>query len=192
MIDAAAAIFSRHGYHGASTRAIADQLQIKVASLYFHIASKDDALEEICTLGNRRALLYLERALSEPTHLAEQLRIFFRHQRDDVVAHADYVSVLMHEGRHLPAPAKARVAALTREFRSRIDRMFEAAEQRGELNDGMSPRHARFVLIGTVRSISELYTSGHVSNIDEITASWTEAVIRGLVRNYTPPVPVNM
>src|SRR5512145_134581 len=75
-IDAAAAVFARVGYHGASTRAIAETLGIKVASLYFHIGSKEDALAEICLLGMQRSLGYLYEASQKAT-LSEQIRHFF-------------------------------------------------------------------------------------------------------------------
>jgi AcrR family transcriptional regulator len=180
VIDAAAAAFARLGYHGASTRAIADILGIKVASLYFHIESKDDALEEICTLGARRARSYLERALGEADDLPGKIRQFFHYMRDDWVAHADYVRVSIHESRYLSIAAKARLDVFTGAFRKRLDQMFEEAATRGELVEGTTPRQARFLLIATMRSTSDLYAGGNIRDFDDIMKAWVEAIIRGL------------
>lgn len=187
VIDAAAATFSRLGYHGASTRAIADALGIKVASFYFHIASKEDALEEICAHGTRRSMLYIAQALEAADDLAERVRHFFCQQREDFVANADYVSVAIHEGRHLPELAKQRLGQLSGQFRGVLDGMFAEAAARGELHPAITPRQARFVLVAAMRSISELYVSGRIRDFDVIMSGWVEATIRALVAEYRPP-----
>ena len=45
VLDAAAKVFARRGYHGAATQDIADVLGIRQASLYYYIPSKEVALE---------------------------------------------------------------------------------------------------------------------------------------------------
>lgn len=44
ILDAAAEMFSEHGYDGASTRKIAEAVGVKQASLYYHFARKEDIL----------------------------------------------------------------------------------------------------------------------------------------------------
>ncbi|MGE5722131.1 MAG: TetR/AcrR family transcriptional regulator, partial [Sphingomonadales bacterium] len=158
-IDAAAAIFARDGFHGASTRAIADALGIKVASLYFHITSKEDALAEICLLGMQRSLSYLDAAREKET-LSEQIRHFFACQREDMIEHADYVTVSIRERDKLSDPALSRIRDLTAQFRAHMDDMFELAAKRGELDANLTPRHCRIIMIGTLRGISEMHLSG--------------------------------
>jgi AcrR family transcriptional regulator len=180
VIDAAASIFSRMGFHGASTRAIADMLGMKVASLYFHIESKDDALEEICVLGMHRSKIYLEQALEAEPDLAARIRYFFQLLREDYFAHADYVNVSIHESRYLTANAKIRLGAISRVFRAQLDAMFEAAAANGELHPAITPRQARFMVIATMRSSSELYARGSIRDFDNIMQAWVEAIIRSL------------
>ena len=48
VIDAAAKVFARRGYHGASTQDIADLLGMRQASLYYYFDSKEAALEAVC------------------------------------------------------------------------------------------------------------------------------------------------
>lgn len=176
----AAAIFARVGYHGASTRAIADALGIKVASLYFHIGSKEDALAEICLLGMQRSVGYLDEASQKPT-LAEQIRHFFICQREDHIQHADYVAVSTRERDHLSQPAQDRIRELTARFRASMDQMFERAAARGELHPDLTPRHCRFIMIGTLRGISEMYMSGLSFSQNDIMEKWIDALIRGIV-----------
>ena len=51
MLAAAAKVFARRGYHGASTQDIADVLGIRQASLYYYFESKESALEAVCGDG---------------------------------------------------------------------------------------------------------------------------------------------
>ncbi|WP_281279162.1 TetR/AcrR family transcriptional regulator [Nocardia yunnanensis] len=47
ILDAAAELFTGHGYGNTSTRAVADAVGIRQASLYHHFASKDDILDAL-------------------------------------------------------------------------------------------------------------------------------------------------
>lgn len=179
-IDAAASIFARVGYHGASTRAIADAMGIKVASLYFHIGSKEDALAEICLHGMQRSLSYLDAACQKET-LAEQIRHFFVCQREDMIKHADYVAVSIRERDKLSDPALNRIRGLTARFRAEMDGLFERAARRGELDENLTPRHCRFIMIGTLRGISEMHLSGLDLSANDIMDRWIDTLIRGMV-----------
>ncbi|WP_432495786.1 helix-turn-helix domain-containing protein [Kineococcus gypseus] len=56
VLDAAAALFNEHGYAGTSTRAIADRVGIRQASLYHHFAGKDEILLELLDASVRPTL----------------------------------------------------------------------------------------------------------------------------------------
>jgi AcrR family transcriptional regulator len=49
ILDAAAELFTTHGYANTSTRKIADAVGVRQASLYHHFATKDDILEALLT-----------------------------------------------------------------------------------------------------------------------------------------------
>ena len=51
-IREAASVFAAKGFHGASTRDIAERIGIKQASLYYYFDSKLEALEEVLPLRN--------------------------------------------------------------------------------------------------------------------------------------------
>ena len=61
ITDAAAKVFARRGYHGASTQDIADVLGMRQASLYYYFESKEAALEAVCVSGLED---YAKRALA--------------------------------------------------------------------------------------------------------------------------------
>lgn len=56
ILDAAAALFTELGYAGTSTRAIADRVGVRQASLYYHFAGKDEILLELLEASVRPTL----------------------------------------------------------------------------------------------------------------------------------------
>jgi AcrR family transcriptional regulator len=62
ILDAAAELFTTHGYANTSTRRVADAVGVRQASLYHHFATKDDILEAL-----------LAGTVDEPLRLAAEL-----------------------------------------------------------------------------------------------------------------------
>ena len=62
ILDAAAELFTTHGYANTSTRRIADAVGVRQASLYHHFATKDDILDAL-----------LAGTVDEPLRLAAEL-----------------------------------------------------------------------------------------------------------------------
>jgi AcrR family transcriptional regulator len=56
ILDAAAALFVENGFSATSTRAIAERVGVRQASLYYHFAGKDDMLVELLTTSVRPSL----------------------------------------------------------------------------------------------------------------------------------------
>src|SRR5918996_6409275 len=80
VVDAAAHVFARRGYHGAATQDIADVLGIRQASLYYYFECKEAALEAVCASGVED---YASRALdifkSSVTSSEKVARLVFHH-----------------------------------------------------------------------------------------------------------------
>jgi AcrR family transcriptional regulator len=58
ILDAAAELFTSRGYAATSTRMIADAVGIRQASLYYHVASKEELLEELLAETVRPSLAF--------------------------------------------------------------------------------------------------------------------------------------
>jgi len=122
--DAASVLFRQHGYPATSVRDIARALDIRGASLYAHVASKEDVLWSIVDRVARR----FERAASEALAAAagpeDALARLVRAHVRAVTADVGEASVFIHEWRHLSetrrADVLARRDAYERRFRSVI------------------------------------------------------------------------
>lgn len=66
ILDAAAELFTTHGYANTSTRSIADAVGIRQSSLYHHFGTKDDILEELLAGTVSGGLAFARRVFTEP------------------------------------------------------------------------------------------------------------------------------
>lgn len=148
IIDAAAAVFARAGYHGASTQDIADRLGIRQASLYYYVRSKEAALEAVCVIGVEG---YVERAreiaqsnLSNGEKLARLIRAHLWPMHD----RADYVRVFLSQRQHLPAPSRRRIGARSRAYEQVCKGVIEAGVSQGVFRADLNPAQMTMALIG--------------------------------------------
>lgn len=108
ILDAAAQVFRKKGFHGASMSAIADAVNLQKASLYHHVESKQEIL-----------LALLDRALGMLTeHIAtisaqnipadQKLRQMIRGYLSTLAENADLTAVLLFEHRSLDKKSHTR------------------------------------------------------------------------------------
>ncbi|MGV0744550.1 TetR/AcrR family transcriptional regulator [Mycolicibacterium sp. XJ870] len=73
ILDAAAELFTNHGYASTSTRRIADEVGVRQASLYHHFATKDDILDALLSGTVDEPLSLAADLLAEPGPAAPRL-----------------------------------------------------------------------------------------------------------------------
>ncbi|MFD3703790.1 helix-turn-helix domain-containing protein [Nocardia sp. NPDC058658] len=73
ILDAAAELFTTKGYANTSTRAVADAVGIRQASLYHHFAAKDDILDALLAETVAGPVEFAQRMMTEPEAAVVQL-----------------------------------------------------------------------------------------------------------------------
>lgn len=179
-IDAAARVFAQHGYHGAGTRAIADHMGIKVASLYFHFRSKDEALEEVCQVGLRQPLAYLRAACETEMSFSRRIHRFLAEYSAFLATQSDYISVYMNERRYLLPEATARLNAAARQSTRTFEMIFADARSEGAMDPAISTRMARLILIGMLRNITQFQLEGPIADFDSFVVQSGDHFLRGM------------
>jgi AcrR family transcriptional regulator len=104
ILSAAARIFAQKGFHAASMQDIAEAVNLQKASLYHHVASKQDILLALLDLALDLLIERLEQALASPADPPEQLRRAMRIYLETLAEHADLAGVLLLEYRSLEPP----------------------------------------------------------------------------------------
>lgn len=179
-IDAAAQVFAQYGYHGAGTRAIADVLGIKVASLYFHFRSKDEALEEVCRVGLQRNIDRLLSAYKAKLYFRDRIEHFINNYCDYIVEQRDYLSVFQNERRYLAPEAAKRLNSCARQSTSIIDQILADAQAEGAMDPAIPLRAARLIFIGMLRNITQFHLEGPIADFENFVRYSADHFLRGV------------
>ncbi len=131
IMDAAAEVFAKKGFHAATTRDIADRLGMQPGSLYYYFESKEAALEEICRIGGSEFADHLEKTLASSVTTREMIRDAIANHLQGGRRH--YVTCFAHNRRFLPAEVVPEMNRLARRYTKLWEDLLRRGVQRGEV-----------------------------------------------------------
>lgn len=186
IVAAAAKVFARRGYHGASTQDIADVLGIRQASLYYYLDSKEAALEAVCAEGMEDYALHAQRILRTTARGADKVaQVFFRHLAPMAERH-DFTLVFLRERRFLPAPARQRIRALEQRYERLIERIIQQAIDAGEFRRDLDARMATLALLGLGNSAAAWFGREPGATLERITENYVDLLVRAFRKGEAP------
>jgi len=145
-ILAAAKVFAAKGYHGASTRDIAEQLGIKQGSLYYYFESKEQALEEVCLYGLERYVENMSTIVGESQPFEQKLLAVITNHLTSYLEKNEALKVHNDERLYLSEARRARLKALGTRYREQLEALYQRAIDQGELR----PIDAHFAAQATI------------------------------------------
>ena len=157
ILAAAAHEFALRGYGGASLRAIADAADLKVGSLAFHFATKDElvaATLEDGVASAREALQLAIAAVPDDAAPAERLRAALRGHLDALHASDDRAASVVRMVETLPAELRAAHVVHERRFgRVWLD-VLSRGQREGAVRTDVDLRVLRDLVVGALNSTS--------------------------------------
>ena len=190
MLAAAAKVFARRGYHGASTQDIADVLGIRQASLYYYFASKEAALEAVCADGiedyENRAREILRSRQSAADKVA---RLVVQHLAP-LQERLDFTLTFLRERRFLPSPARHRIRAIEIRYERTIEKVIEQGVASGEFRADLDTRMAALALLGLGNSAAAWFGREGGATLERITSSYVDLLVRAFRKGSAPKLRV--
>lgn len=101
ILEIAVELFKEKGYMGSSVRDLATRLNIKAASLYAHIRSKEEILEWICFGVAHDFFEELQLVKSTKVSAQEKLNLFIEKHLAVVLKNRDVTHIYSNEWKHL-------------------------------------------------------------------------------------------
>jgi len=178
VIDAAAKVFPRRGYHGASTQDIADVLGIRQASLYYYFESKEAALEAVCASGVEDYATRAQRILKSAESASEKVARLVFHHLAPMEERLDFTVVFLRERRFLPQPARKRIRAIERRYERVIQTIIELGVLSREFRADLDTRLATLALLGLGNSAALWFGREPGLSLDRITQSYVDLLVR--------------
>ncbi len=176
--DVASELFREHGYAATSVRDIARALDLQGASLYAHVASKEDVLWAIVDRAASRfeaaAADAVAAAPADPRAAIEALvRAHVRVITDDVEAAA----VFVHEWRALSTNRRAAILARRDAYEARLRALIEEGIATGEL-ELTDPALAATVVLTALNGVATWYRPDGRLPADRVADQLADLVLR--------------
>ncbi len=151
LLDAAARVFARKGFHSSRVGDIAEEAGVAHGLLYHYFRSKEEVLETI--FRDTWGVLVAETQHIEESGapLREQLQRFARFYLGSWLVSPDAIRVLVHEIARSPDVGE-RVDEIRSVFLA-LTRMIEAAQGHGEVRASCDPVLAAWVVYGALEEI---------------------------------------
>ncbi len=186
-IRAAAAVFAEKGYHGASTRDIAERMGIQQGSLYYYFKSKQDALSEVCLFGIEDYVLRMQviAADDQPFEAAILATITshltsYRERDEALKVHND-------ERLYLPEEKRATLKKLGSQYRKQLESIFENGVQSGALRDTVDCHFAAQAVIGMCNAWGERIVRDPELDLFDIIQKCSDLILNGFRERRAHP-----
>jgi AcrR family transcriptional regulator len=152
VLDAAAGLICRRGFHATSMRDIGRATGMLPGSIYYHFASKDELLVAVYAEGVHRIAERVDRAVDRQSTPMKRLKAACVAHLEMLLADSDYAQVVV---RVLPEDVPAvseRLTALRDDYEERFRRLIAAlALPRGRR------RYVRLTLLGALNGAQSWY-----------------------------------
>jgi len=165
LLDAAVRVFARNGFHGSRVGDIAEEAGVAHGLLYHYFRSKDDVLESIFRETWSVLVSETERIEDSGVALREQLGRFARVYLGSWLVTPELIRVLVREVARSPDVGN-RVDEI-RELFLALQRMIEAARERGEVRADCDAQIAAWAVYGALEEILTGWVLGQLPSEEE-------------------------
>ncbi|KQS93630.1 TetR/AcrR family transcriptional regulator [Chryseobacterium sp. Leaf394] len=178
ILEVAIELFKEKGYPASSVRDLATKLNIKAASLYAHIRSKEEILEWIC-FGVAQEF-FDELQVIKTTNLPpkEKLNLFIDKHLSIVLKNRDVTHIYSNEWKHLEERLSEFVA-LRKNYQQEVEQLISEiyTAENWELK---SPTFTTRFILHTLNN-SYFWFKRNIESTDEINAEIKEKLLYGLL-----------
>ena len=158
ILSKAAWLFREKGYNATSMRDLAEEVGVEAASLYNHINSKSEILQEICFKVANRFMSHIEEVSQNDLPAIQKLDSILRFHIRNMLELYEEVYVSDREWKHLAEPYLFNFQNQRRVYRQRIASIIEEGIQKGEIKEIDAPT-AVLIILHAVSGIESWHRS---------------------------------
>ncbi|HZG25076.1 MAG TPA: TetR/AcrR family transcriptional regulator [Chitinophagaceae bacterium] len=179
IIETAATLFRKKGFSATSMRDLAEQLGVEAASLYNHIQSKSEILQEICF---NVATLFTNN-ISSVEHMnvsaIEKVEALLRFHINQMIYHYENVYVSDREWKHLEDPYLSDYQNQRRLYRKRFASIIEEGITSNEIKRMDAPT-AVLIMLHAVSGIESWHRSRQKISAELLEENMVMILVEGL------------
>jgi AcrR family transcriptional regulator len=184
--EVASGLFHANGYAATSVRDIAKALDIQAASMYAHVASKEDVLWSIVDRAATAFEVAADGAAADADSgdPVDRLAALVEAHVEVVTADPERSSVFVTEWRHLSGERRARIAARRDAYEARFRAAIADGVSVGAFGSTTDPTVAAAFILTALNGIATWYRADGRLGPDRIADHLVELVLRSLSEDH--------
>lgn len=179
IIDKATKLFMEKGFGSASMRDIAEHVGVEAASLYNHIQSKSEILQDICFKVANQFISHLEQVEASSSSAIDKMEILIRFHIRMMLQQYESIYISDHEWRHLPEPYLSNFLNQRRHYRKRLSSIIEYGIQTGEMKQ-IEPYVAVLTILSAISGIESWHRSRKTISEEAMEENMVKFLVEGL------------
>ena len=152
IIHKAAALFKSKSYSAASMRELAEALGVEAPSLYNHIGSKSELLQDICFKVGNKFSVQIEAIENSSATVIKKIEAIIRFHIQTMLENFDEVYVANHEWKHLQEPFLSDFLHIRRSYEKSLISLIETGIEKNEIKI-INPYVAVLTILSAVRGL---------------------------------------
>jgi AcrR family transcriptional regulator len=180
LLNTAARLFRRKGFHATSTRDIAAAVGMRSGSPFYHFESKGALLAAVMEEGMRAAIERQGAALEaagDRIPASQRLRVLVRNHFDVLLgAGSDFIPVMLYEARSLTPKQRRAITDLQSDYERAWVPVLEQLLAAGKLKGDV--KLTRLLIFGALNWSAQWYDRRKGASLDELTDAALALFIR--------------
>jgi TetR/AcrR family transcriptional regulator, cholesterol catabolism regulator len=182
---AAAEVFNRRGFRDTSLSAVADELGMDRATLYYYIGSKRELFDEVVREASERNVALAESVKASTAAPLEKLHTLIVALMQSYAEHYPLLFVYMRENLSHADPDRSgwseHMRTVNRRYERAIISIVQAGIDDGSIRVTSSAKVIAFGILGMVGWTNRWYVPGRTpESADEIGNAYADIIVRGL------------
>jgi AcrR family transcriptional regulator len=178
-IRSAAAVFAEKGFHGSSTKDIAERMGIKQGSLYYYFKSKEEALGEVCLFGIEDYVHRMDSIAGSDQPFEAKLMATITSHLSSYREKNEALKVHNDERLYLPEEKRTRLKELGSNYRRSLEGIFEEGVKIGALRESIDCHFAAQAVIGICNAWGDVIVRDTQLDIFDIIQKCTDLLLNG-------------
>lgn len=181
ILDKAAQVFGREGYHSASLSKIASAANMKAGSLYYHFSSKEALMTEVLD----RSIVFISDTVAEELEklgsgysFEEGLKAYIQGHLTAILKYPDYTTTTIRNNGQIPKTVQLAVHAKREHYEQQWRNLMIQGKSEKVIRAGIDEQLLRLMVLGCLNWSSVWYKSSGAS-IDELVSQYTDVFLNG-------------
>ncbi|WEK37146.1 MAG: TetR/AcrR family transcriptional regulator [Candidatus Pseudobacter hemicellulosilyticus] len=179
IVAKAAQLFREKGYSATSMRDLAEHVGVEAASLYNHISSKAEILQDICFRVATRFVLFIEEVDASNKASIDKIEQILRFHIRQMIENYEEVYVSDREWKHLTDPYLSNMQSQRRAYRQRMGLIIEEGVRKGEIK-AIDATTAVLIMLHAVSGIESWHRSKRKIDGDRLEENMVQILVGGL------------